>query len=316
MPAAAKGKGPRGGRGRRSRGAADDEEEAQAAGQEARRAARGVGLEVALSRGRGQQAHRQRQQGRALRASGAPRRGARHLAPRRAGAAGQESVDKKWINVDIGGGETAWIEPRRSSPGEFRAAPAERRARRRGAAAAGTREGAKEAKVAEREPEPPPAEVEKAEPPPPPPPPPQEDEEAGRRRSRRPSRRRRRRAQSRGRDAAAATKRRARQEADEKKKGKKPLRLARATTARDIGSRTQHHRERRSSRTLAGSRAARSTYAVGVRARHRHLSQRFTSNGTGALANYEAIDQRLRRASSAVGVYGALGNYFRLGGDG
>ena len=70
-----------GGRGRRA---------GAPAGQEARRAARGVGVEVALSRGRGHQAHHQRQQGRALRSAVVDGRGARHSASRRAGAAGQE----------------------------------------------------------------------------------------------------------------------------------------------------------------------------------------------------------------------------------
>ena len=84
----------------RGQGAARKDEEASedvgrrravaAAGQAARRAARGVGLEVALPRRRGSEAHRQRQRGEPVRPSVGDGRGARRPSSRRAGAAGQE----------------------------------------------------------------------------------------------------------------------------------------------------------------------------------------------------------------------------------
>jgi hypothetical protein len=44
------------------------------------------------------------------------------------------------------------------------------------------------------------------------------------------------------------------------------------------------------------------------------LSQRFTSNGTGALSNYESSTNAFG-AQVGLGVWGALGKYFLLGGD-
>jgi len=85
----------------------------------------------------------------------------------------KKSADKKWINIDIGGGETAWIEARTVKPGKVQTSTPPPEESQEEAAAPPptiTPEGAKKkAKFAKAE-APPPEEAKQEEPPPPPPP--------------------------------------------------------------------------------------------------------------------------------------------------
>ena len=87
----------------------------------------------------------------------------------------KKSADKKWINIDIGGGETAWIEARTVKPGHVATStPAPEESSEEAAAPPPTitPEGARrKSKFAKAEEPPPPEETKQEEPPPPPPPP-------------------------------------------------------------------------------------------------------------------------------------------------
>ncbi|HZS37814.1 MAG TPA: SH3 domain-containing protein [Polyangia bacterium] len=225
----------------------------------------------------------------------------------------RKSQDKRWCLVDVGGGEVAWLESKYVRPGAFRApvqadepadppAPVEKSRRA-------------PVEVVEREPDP--------EPPAPPPPPPLS----------RKSKRELRAAAAAAVPADVApqqndTDERASRDKEEetppgiaaapvekpaKKKGKKPVRLA-SRGGSDVGipSSSSDPAVEKSLNVGSGSNNA---FAAEVSGGIAILGTRFTSNGSGQLANYES-------STSAFGIkigvgYGrAIGKYLRLGLDG
>jgi uncharacterized protein YgiM (DUF1202 family) len=207
----------------------------------------------------------------------------------------RRSGDRKWCLVDIGGGEVAWIDSHQVRAGAFRAQPADlqeeplppptRRAKQ----------------LAERELEP---AVEDEEPLPPPTPPPPVVRKRGRR--------------ARIQEPPPPEPASAEEEAPpledaprvRKKKNKKLL-----ASRGDDGVRMAARRDAEGSlvATVPESQGD-NFFGIGVRAGVAILSQRFTSNGTGALTNYDA-------GTNAFGVQvggsylRALGRYARLGID-
>ena len=249
----------------------------------------------------------------------------------------KKSVDKKWINVDIGGGETAWIEAKAVKPGKVATStpsPDESEEQEAAPPPTITPEGAKKkakmTKVAEA---PPPEEKAEEEAPPPPPkktkkqakvetPPPEEEAPPPKK--------------SRGdtedetppglapstpkKSKKAAPKKRGwprrRPRATRTPRRERPRRRARSAARRWLRAPKRSRRRSRrprSSRT-SGRRAARSTSSPACAPASRSSSQRFTSNGTGTLANYEGSTNAFG-AQLGLGVSGAIGKYFLVGGD-
>jgi len=232
----------------------------------------------------------------------------------------KKSADKKWINIDIGGGETAWIEARVVKPGKVATStpPPEESAEEAPAAPPTiTPEGAKKkAKLAKAE-APPPEETKAEEPPPPPPskkqkkqakvetPPPAEEEA--------PPPRKKRDTEDETPPGLAASKGKSDEApAAEEKPSKKKRKL------KKLASRS----EEAPASDTADATIVKDNWtsrgkiylSPGVRAGIGILSQRFTSNGSGSLANYEASTNAFG-AQLGLGVYGTLGKYFLLGGD-
>jgi SH3-like domain-containing protein len=216
----------------------------------------------------------------------------------------RRSGDRQWCLVDIGGGEVAWIDSRHVRAGAFRAPPSdeEQRPRPQEDDEAPPRRR-REVQVAEREPEPV-REVEEEEPPPPPverkrskrarsePPPPPEEKVASRDDEEPPL------------DEAPRAKK------DKKLKGKK---LLASRGDDDVRMAARQDPEMSLAATPAGSQGN-NFLGIGARAGIAIISQRFTSNGTGALTNYDL-------GTNAFGVQvgadyvRALGRYARLGLD-
>ncbi len=240
----------------------------------------------------------------------------------------RRSSDRKWCLVDIGGGEVAWIDSRNVRTGAFRAAPADLREEQDRVEEqdepAPPRRARKEVVVADREP----VEVERssrqeeeAPPPPPPPvkkskraqpaPPPVEEAKAP--------------PEEKIADAPSAPSREDEEppmaveeqprSKKDKKRNKKMVRLA----SRDDSAVAMAARHERAEEALvatpSGNEGGNNFLGVAARAGVAIINQRFTSNGTGALTNYDA-------ATNAVGVQvgmaytRAVGRYFRLGLDG
>jgi uncharacterized protein YgiM (DUF1202 family) len=225
----------------------------------------------------------------------------------------KKSADKKWINIDIGGGETAWIQAKAVKPGHVATStpPPDESAQEEAAPPPTiTPEGArKKSKFARSEAPPPEERAEEPPPPPPPskkqkkqakaePPPAEEEAPAPRRRSRD--------VENETPPGLAADSRNSDEEppAEKPKKKRKLKKLA----ARDEGS-----SDAVVVKDVWTSRGK--VYIVpAVRAGIAILSQRFTSNGMGTLSNYEASTNAFG-AQLGIGVYGTLGKYILLGGD-
>ena len=240
----------------------------------------------------------------------------------------KKSVDKKWLNVDIGGGETAWIEARAVKPGKVQTAspsPEESAQQDEAPPPTITPEGAKKkAKLAKVEKQPEPEQQAEPEPPPPPPTkkskkakaePPPPVEEA-------PPPRKRRDTEDETPPGLASTKkksedeprvaeRRVKDEAAEEKPRKK-RKLKKLASRTDEGAAAES-----AEATVVGDRwtsRGKVYLSPGARAGIAILSQRFTSNGTGSLSNYQASTNAFG-AQVGLGVFGTLGRYFLLGGD-
>lgn len=202
----------------------------------------------------------------------------------------KKSADKKWINIDIGGGETAWIEARTVKPGRVQTStpPPDESAQEEAAPPPTiTPEGAKKkAKLAKNEP--PPAEEA--------PPPPKrrgsiEDETP-------PGL------------APSQDETRAAEEDTGRRKGRKKVRKI---ASRD-DSTTAEPTDVELVRDQWNSHGK--VYIIpDVRLGFAVLSQRFTSNATsGTLTNYNAQTSALG-AQIGFGIFGTAGKYLLFGGD-
>ena len=225
----------------------------------------------------------------------------------------KRSADKKWINIDIGGGETAWIQARAVKPGKVATStpPPDESAQEEAAPPPTiTPEGAKKkAKLAKAE-EPPPEE----EAPPPPPPkkqkkqakvePPPEEEAP-------PPKRKARDVENETPPGLAADGGQSAQQGDEGEKPKKKKRKQKKVASRsDESSESAEGTVVKDYWTSHG----RVYLTPAVRAGIAILSQRFTSNGMGTLANYEGSTNAFG-AQIGLGVTGTVGRYILLGGD-
>lgn len=249
----------------------------------------------------------------------------------------KKSVDKKWINVDIGGGETAWIEARAVKPGRVTSTPAPDESAQEEAAPPPTitPEGAKKkAKLAKVE-KPPEPEQPAEEPPPPPPPPPKK------------SKKQQQQAKVEPPPPPPEEKRAPRNIEDEappglggpsssKKEEDKPKVAEKSKREREqeppppVEKPTKKRKLKKlASRTDEAAAAQTAEVQVvsdrwtsrgkvylapAVRAGIAILSQRFTSNGTGPLTNYESSTNAFG-AQVGLGVWGTVGRHFLLGGD-
>lgn len=222
------------------------------------------------------------------------------------------SPDRKWVNVDIGGGETGWIEARAVKPGKVQTEtppPDESAQEQEAPPPTITPEGAKrKAKLAKAE-APPPEEQAQEEPPPPP---------------------------KRGKKAKAEPPP-AEEEAPPPKRRDSEDEVPPGLASSDSGDETppeEKPKKKRKSRKLASRDDSETAAAAegqvvsdtwrtrgriyvtpGVRAGIAILSQRFTSNGTGALTNYQSSTNAFG-AQVGIGVWGTLGRYLVLGVDG
>jgi uncharacterized protein YgiM (DUF1202 family) len=253
----------------------------------------------------------------------------------------KKSVDKKWINVDIGGGETAWIEARAVKPGKVTSTPAPEESAQEEEAPPPTitPEGAKKkAKMVAKVEKPPEPEQQAEEPPPPPPPPkktkkqqqqakveapPPPPPEEPKRPPRniedeappglggpaaKPSK-----SEEEKPKVAQKSKRAQQEEApppEEKPAKKRKLKKLASRTEEPATAEAAEAQVVKDSWTTRGK-----VYLTpAVRAGIAILSQRFTSNGTGPLTNYESSTNAFG-AQVGLGVWGTVGKYFLLGGD-
>jgi Bacterial SH3 domain len=221
----------------------------------------------------------------------------------------RRSGDRKWCLVDIGGGEVAWIDSRHVRAGAHRAPPADMQEPREEEEPLPPPTRSKKVEVAEREPEP--AVEEKEEPlPPPTPPPPVKGKKGKRARAAEPPPE-----PEPAKEEVASKEDEAppMEEAPRGKKGKKNKKLLASRGDDAVRMAAKKEPEASLSATPAES-VGNNYFGVGARAGNALLSQRFTSNGTGALTNYDA-------ATNAFGVQvggsyiRALGQYARLGLD-
>ncbi|MCU1279099.1 MAG: hypothetical protein JWM53_2645, partial [bacterium] len=234
---------------------------------------------------------------------------------------------------------TAWIEAKAVKPGKVQGStppPEENEEAEAAPPPTITPEGAKkkgkQVKVAEAPP--PPAErEEKAEEPPPPPPPPKKqkklakveppppaEEEAPKKKPREiedetPPGLAKSKKKSSGdeeNEKIAEKKQKSDEAAEEKKESKKKRKLKKLASRNDEAA-TAEAAEATVVKDNWTSRG-KIYLAPGVRAGIAILSQRFTSNGMGQLANYEGSTNAFG-AQLGLGVFGTLGKYFLLGGD-
>ena len=236
----------------------------------------------------------------------------------------KKSADQKWINIDIGGGETAWIQAKAVKPGKVAGStppPEEADEREAAPPPTITPEGAKKKsqKFAKTEEAPPPPEEKAEEPPPPPPkkskkqakveaPPPEEEAP--------PPPKKRRDTEDETPPGLAPTKKgksdeQVAEKRDEEEKPKKKRKL------KKLASRTEETPEDSASATIVRDNwTSRGKVYItpGVRAGIGILSQRFTSNGMGALSNYEGSTNAFG-AQVGIGVFGTVGKYLLFGGD-
>ena len=234
----------------------------------------------------------------------------------------KKSADKKWINIDIGGGETAWIEARAVKPGKVAGStppPEESAEEAQAPPPTITPEGAKKkAKLAKAE-APPPEETKAEEPPPPPPPPPPKKQKKQAKvetpppaEEPPPPPKKRRDTEDETPPGLAAGKSRDESPPPEEKPSKKKRKL------KKLASRNEEAPSSESAEPTVvkdhWTSRGRVYLSPGVRAGIAILSQRFTSNGMGSLSNYEASTNAFG-AQLGLGVYGTVGKYALFGGD-
>lgn len=228
----------------------------------------------------------------------------------------KKSADKKWINIDIGGGETAWIEARAVKPGRVASTPPPEESAEETPAPPptitpeGAKKKAKQAKV-----EPPPEEEKPEEPPPPPPPkkqkkqakaePPPPQEEAPP-----PRKKKSREIEDETPPGLAPTNGNGEEQAAAEEKPKKKRKLKKLAAPKEAPAEESETPAVEDIWTTRG----RFYLAPSVRAGVAILSQRFTSNGTGALSNYEASTNAMG-VQLGLGIYGTIGKYLLLGAD-
>ena len=230
----------------------------------------------------------------------------------------KKSADKKWINIDIGGGETAWIEARTVKPGKVQTSTPPPEESQEEAAAPPptiTPEGAKrKAKFAKTE-EAPPPQVERQEEAPPPPPPPKRGKKQAKVEQPPPEEeppppKKRRDTEDETPPGLASTPPSDEQPAEKPSKKKRKLKKLASRSDDSAASDSASATVVKDNWTSRGK-----VYlSPGVRAGIGILSQRFTSNGSGSLSNYEASTNAFG-AQLGLGVYGTLGKYLLLGGD-
>jgi SH3-like domain-containing protein len=229
----------------------------------------------------------------------------------------RKSSDKKWCLVDIGGGDVAWIESKTVKPGAAKGAPmpdavaeeAPSQIKKNKKFARTEEAPAREeapAEVAERAPEPEPA------PAPPPPVVKKTKKQLAAERAAERANEERASAQAdaaRDEEKAPLPERAAVEEPKPGKRSKKALRVA---SRGDLSGMTSS--ESTVTRQMP-SQHGNNYFGVGVRAGIAILSQRFTSNGTGLLSNYESNTNAVG-IQIGLGYQRAIGQYFRLGIDG
>jgi len=230
----------------------------------------------------------------------------------------KKSADKKWINIDIGGGETAWIEARTVKPGKVQTSTPPPEESQEEAAAPPptiTPEGAKrKAKFAKTE-EAPPPQVERQEEAPPPPPPPKRGKKQAKVEQPPPEEeppppKKRRDTEDETPPGLASTPPSDEQPAEKPSKKKRKLKKLASRSDDSAASDSASATVVKDNWTSRGK-----VYlSPGVRAGIGILSQRFTSNGSGSLSNYEASTNAFG-AQLGLGVYGTVGKYLILGGD-
>jgi len=235
----------------------------------------------------------------------------------------KKSADKKWINIDIGGGETAWIQAKAVKPGHVQTStpPPDESAQEEAAPPPTiTPEGAKKKSKfakAEEAPPPPPRQEQKAEEEPPPPPkkgrkqakvetPPEEEAPPPKKRRDTEDETPPGLASSNGSNDDGGEK------SAEETKPKKKRKLKKLASRSDDESAS----DSASATVVKDNWTSRGKVyiAPGVRAGIGILSQRFTSNGMGALSNYEGSSNGFG-AQVGIGVYGTVGKYLLFGGD-
>ncbi|HEY2744309.1 MAG TPA: SH3 domain-containing protein [Polyangia bacterium] len=246
----------------------------------------------------------------------------------------KKSADQKWINIDIGGGETAWIQAKAVKPGRVAGStpPPDESAQEEAAppptiTPEGAKKKAKLAKAEEQQqqeeaPPPPPRRQAKAEPPPeeePPPPPPKKGKkqakvEAPPPEEEPPPPKKHRDTEDETPPGLAPSKGGS-EATTEEEKPKKKRKLKKLASRSDEESST----EGASTTIVKDTWTTRGKVYLspGVRAGIGILSQRFTSNGMttpGNLANYESSTNAFG-AQIGLGVYGTVGKYLLFGGD-
>jgi uncharacterized protein YgiM (DUF1202 family) len=246
----------------------------------------------------------------------------------------KKSVDKKWINIDIGGGETAWIMAKAVKPGRVATStppPDESAEAEPAPPPTITPEGAKKkAKLARVEEAPPPPQEEKAEEPPPPPPPPKKQKKQAKVEAPPPP-------AEKAEEPPPPPPKKHRDTEDETPPGLAPTKKGKSSDAEVAEKKSDEEekpKKKRKTKKLASrtddSATADSASATvvkdnwttrgkvyiapGVRAGIGIMSQRFTSNGTGALSNYEGSSNGFG-AQVGLGVAGTVGKYLLFGGD-
>ncbi|HEX9104142.1 MAG TPA: hypothetical protein VF997_18145, partial [Polyangia bacterium] len=216
-----------------------------------------------------------------------------------------------------------WIEARTVKPGKVATStPAPEESAEEAAAPPPTitPEGAKrKAKLAKAEPPPPEPRAEEPPPPPPPPPPPSKKQkkqakvEAPPPAEEPPPPKKRRDTEDETPPGLAQAQPKSEEPPPEEKPSKKKRKLKKLASRTDEAAAASSSSEATVVRDNWTSRG-KVYLSPGVRAGIGILSQRFTSNGTGSLSNYEASTNAFG-AQLGLGVYGALGKYFLLGGD-
>jgi uncharacterized protein YgiM (DUF1202 family) len=207
------------------------------------------------------------------------------------------SPDRKWMNIDIGGGETAWIEARAVKPGKVQTLtppPEESQQAEEAPPPPTTPEDARQkAKMAQAE-EPPP------------------EPEA-------PKRGKKAKKQEADEEPPRAKRR---DSDDETPPGLAPSRSSDEEASNEDEERPKKKRKLKKMASRSSGTVVRDAWTThgklyitpSVRAGIAILSQRFTSNGTGALSNYESSTNAFG-AQVGLGVWGTLGKYLLLGGD-
>jgi opacity protein-like surface antigen len=219
----------------------------------------------------------------------------------------RRSADKKWILVDVGGGESAWLEARMTKPGVVQtnvmpgnstATPAERAATAR--EEINKPEQPKEDRIVTREPSATPATVQStpratkmvdSNPPSAEPAMARNDEEAP--------------------PLGAADKQ------DDKPGMRKKKVVLASSDPSAVGMTAADRSALEADSSVAASALPHGNnyFSVGAKAGVAIINQRFTSNGSGSLANYDASSAALG-AQVGLGYQRGIGRYFRLGLDG